>query len=420
MKRLSASSIRWATEMTLYRYKAFSEDGEYEVGTREANSEEELQLALVSTGVRPYSISPHNSQQNFFGTAVGKTPGKKLTASELSKFFSGLSVLLTSKFTLNDSLKLVQKIEPNRKLREIYRLVQEQTSSGQTFSTSIVNTLDIPAHVAAIFSSSETEGSLDGAMKRVADEFKERDKVKKELLQSLAYPVFLICLLFLVICLLSLQLVPALVPIFAGNDEKIPFLIRALDGLNDVFLRYQLPIFIGTFSLIALVIVPYSRRVILQLGARSLRRLPVVGSTMKRIVGARYLRTLGTLVESKVPITDSLELAAIGVTLSVDQNRFGQAARDVAEGTKIHAALDNANYFEDYVISMVSIGEESDNLAQMIGQSADVEAEKAQRSISSFLAVLSPTLTILIGVSVGGVVISVMTALLSLNDVVLQ
>lgn len=406
-------------KMMRFNYKAYSATGSHKSGLVEAASDIDAMKRLRESGLQPYALE--QSIERFrFGLGVDQKKKLILKNADLSKFFSGLSVLLNARFSLDDALRLTQQIETEKKLKRIYEETRRQTAQGETLANVLESIVNVPPHTVAVIASGEAVGALDQAVSRVAESFEKRETLRREILQAVTYPVFLICLLIVVLVLLSTQLVPALAPIFSASGTETPVLIGALLTIGDFISRFQLAIIV-VLAIVSLALFNSSTRHRMRsLVFAPLRRLPVVGRHLQRLVSARYLQTLALLIESRLPLKDALVLSANAVEGFGDQSKLQDVARSMTEGGSLNSALRDTGLFDDYVLSFISVGEESDNLEEMTKRAADMVQSQVTSVLQSLLAALSPVLTIVIGLVVGGLVVSVMTALLSLNEAVIQ
>lgn len=404
-----------------FRYKAYTVAGTHMEGVVDALDKDDAAKQISTKGLKPYFIETDGGKKSLgLLFTRDKNAPIRLKHGECSKFFNGISVLLNSGFELDEALTTSLKIETGTKLKKCYLAVREETQRGEPFAVALENNLQLPGFATAIVRSGEQTGDLKSATERLSHIFQEREKVRSEVLSAVTYPIFLMCLLLIIVVLLALKLVPALAPLFSDGDTALPPLLGFLLALGNVISQYGLLITAFLLALLLGLLHPGAREKLRAVTASVVRKLPWVGDFFRRAMTGLYLRTLATLIMSKIPLPEALALSAASLILPEDKKRFSAAYRQVVEGKQLSLALRDTQLLDDYVISLLAIGERSNALGKMVERSADIVEAKVKTTLDNFLGALSPSLTILIGLIVGSLVVSVMTALLSLNEAVLQ
>ncbi len=406
--------------MQPFHYKAYSADGNHHKGLIEARDEIDANQKLLGSGLRPYAVQASKSTGSTFLKRLRDSESRqKLSSKELTKLFDSLFILLDSGFTLDESLLLVQQIESNTKLVGVFSKIRSSTSQGADFADALEKIVELHPSTCAIIGAGEASGNLASAIGNIARQQGERSHFQNEILSAVTYPIFLVCLLLIVLVLLSLNLVPALVPIFESSDTELPLLMNLLLGFGEMISSYGT--IISTVLLCACIVcINGTARTWLKSNLFFiLKQLPLLGPLLQRATAARYLTTLGALTESNVNLIESLSLSA-SVHGQSEESKLRDVARFVSEGKKLHTALAESGIFDGYIISMISIGEESNSLGKMATRAAVLLENRVKETTHRVLGALSPALTIVLGLLVGGLVLSVMTALLELNEVAIR
>jgi general secretion pathway protein F len=244
---------------------------------------------------------------------------------------------------------------------------------------------------------------------------------RAQLVGLLSYPLFLLLLTMIAVLILSLVLVPALEPIFAGNGEKAPFVFKALSGLNE-FLNSPAGLIaaLALLGLIAAAAVPSGRQWLRARLARLAHAAPLTASIMRKLATARFLGSLALLLANGMLLTRSLESAAMATTEKRLRERLAGISRDVGVGGDLAKAFAAAGVFDDRIISMIAVGDAANRLATVVGQAGRMIETEAETALGRLIAVITPALTIFLGVIIGGFSISVMSALLRINEIAIQ
>ena len=387
-------------------------------GIVDAKSESDAVKLIAAKGETVLEVVPANSPAIVNRKQEIETKALKLNTTELAKLFQGLSLLLEAGFSFDDGMSIAIQTQSSKKLKQPLIGIRELIAEGSSIAAAFEQKLEMSSGCKAMLMSGEQSGRVNASIERLAQYYSSQADFKKSILESLAYPVFLICLLIIVLVLLSLQLVPALEPIFSETGSPPPFLIAALGAVGGFIESNGIIILVLLLAALIVLLLEGGRKAIFKLVSSFLFRLPWIGNYWRRLFAGRYLRMLSVLVESKVPLIGALQLSA---TVSENlHSKLIEVSGRVSEGASLGQSFQNAGVFDDYIVSIVSMGEASNRLAFSLDQAASLLEDKSRSTMDRALAVLSPTITIVIGLLVGGLVISVMTALLSLNDVVLQ
>jgi general secretion pathway protein F len=278
----------------------------------------------------------------------------------------------------------------------------------------------VSGDVAALLESGERAGKIGTVVKRLSETMEARARRRAKLVEALTYPAFLSVVMAIALVVLAIVLVPALEPIFEGSAAQKPLTLRALSTLSALLTEtpFVLPLAILTVLSPVLAVSKSARARSMVHGL--LHSAPLVGSLLKNVLSARYLETLSLLLANGVPMTEGLQLAA--AVTSEDRARLHLAAigNRVSGGASLHDAMAASGLFDSTTISLVSIGEDANALPAVLGRAAVLQQERVSKRLDAMLKLLTPLLTITLGLLVGGLVVSVMTTILSVNDLALQ
>ena len=405
--------------MPAFAYRAYLVDGSTETGVLDASTKQDAARKLAQQGRRSYHLALVNGDRQQL-----RLPGRSaLTFTrrvDLSRLFSELSVLLNAGFTVDRALSAVISGEANNQRRQQLQSVLDLTTGGRPIAEAFAGLPGITSDVAALLASGERSGKMAYICQRLADTFEATAKRRAAIGEALAYPAFLLLVMSGALVILATVLVPALEPIFEGSSAPKPFTMTMLSALGTVFRDYPfvfpLAAVLGLLSYLLL-----SRST----GARKqfshwLLKIPLIGALVRDAVIARYLETLALLLGNGVAMTEALGLAANVSRQSSLAASFATIEENVANGARLHGAIVKAGIFDNATMSLVSLGEEANALPVVLDRAAKMLQLTLTRRIDTVLKLLTPALTISLGFLVGSLVISVMTTILSINDLALQ
>ena len=262
----------------------------------------------------------------------------------------------------------------------------------------------------------EMSGALDDALLRLAEHVRQSENLRSQIQTALIYPTILMLVGMGALILLATVVLPQLAPIFAEAGRQMPLPTRVILG-GAAFLRE-----FGWLLLLAMLAGGWAIRRRLALPGPRLRwdqfklRLPLLGSVIQSIQTARFARTTGTLLRSGVSLPVALGLARQTLGNAALNEALREAAIGVRGGKSLTEALRRSGAFPGLTAQLVSVGEETGHLDEMLVHQAELFERQAARRIENLVAILVPGLTILIGVSVAGVLAAILLAVMQLNE----
>jgi general secretion pathway protein F len=257
-------------------------------------------------------------------------------------------------------------------------------------------------------------------MLELADLIDRRVEIRTKIRSSMAYPVLLVCLAAISLWVVLGLLLPAVTPIFLENGKPLPGVIATLDTVR----QNALPILTGGASLVIVLLAaraaarrqPPLRKKL----DRLYLKIPLIGPISGLREAGRLTRTLATLIRAGVPLLQALETVAPRVQNNDTRDRFQRAVDDVREGMSLAGALSKWSALPPVARQIITVGEESGRLQEMIMRAAIILERQEQMRTAKILAVLTPAITILVAGLVAAIILSVITAILSINDLVLS
>ncbi len=410
-----------AETLTRFRFMAYGENGAREAGYVDAVDEADAVRRLSREGKTPFEVKAAR------GGGTARPDSKPLTLKslfepklDLTRLFADLAVMLNSGFNIDIALHAVADAESNKAQKSRISAIHSMISEGRSVADAFAAQSEIPPDVAALVASGENSGRLDTVFTELAENYKLRAERQREISEALLYPGFLILVLFGTLLLLALYLVPAIEPIFDNGGVETPTVVAVLSGLGEFISGYGSTILIAALAAV-LLLIPILRTPSARARSTNIfARIPLAGGIIRTVTRGRYLRVMSLLLANGVPLHDSMQLAANAAPVQAFRQRLEEAREGVSGGEPLWQALNNTDLFTQSVVSLVKLGEESNNLAPIMGRTAAMTDAQLQRSISRFLTFLTPAITIFLGLVVGTLVISVMTTLLSINEIAIR
>jgi len=412
--------------MRSYSYKATDQSGQILKGVMEGSDERAVVTELNALGyipirIRPVSDSPvgNRPRQRSKTTISFSLPmfSLKVSAKDTLFFTQDLAALLSAGLPLDRSLQILIDACGNGKFKTIIIEVLHSVEKGHYLSDALgQHPHAFGKFYVSMVKAGEVGGILEDVLERMGVFLETAQELKDYIYSAMLYPVFLAGVGGISIIILLTFVIPRFSAIFETMDRSLPFATQMLlsfssglkswwwlIGLIVIFVGYCFRKYAGT------------ERGRYRLDGIALR-LPLAGDLVKKIEVARFSRTLGTLVHSGVPILHALELVRNILSNRVIVASLDQVHRRVKEGEKIAGPLEEMGIFPSLAIQMIMVGEETGHLDTMLLRVADNYEKIVRNLIKKFVNLLEPVMILVMGLLIGFIVITMLMAIFSMND----
>jgi general secretion pathway protein F len=403
--------------MTTFRYTAIGAGGERLAGVMEAATEADVIARLQRQGSMPLRAVPAERTRHWAALLhVDLGIGRGLRKQDVADLIRELATMLSAGQDLDRALRYMQETAPAR-TRPTINGLRDAVRDGSPLSAAMARYPgSFPAMHVGLVRAGEAGGNLGSTLARLADLLDRQRGLASTVTSALIYPAILLVAMIGAVTLLLTQVLPQFVPMFEQSGAKLPASTQFLiDAGNFVQADGLLLLLAGVAA--ALVARAALRQAPVRLAVdRVVLRLPVVGGLMREILAARFTRVLGTLLLNGVAL-----IPALAIVQDAMGNRAARVAVDRASltargGGSLTPDLREAAIFPPRTIHLLSLGEETAQLAAMALRAADIHEERTRLATQRLTSLLVPVITVLMGLAVGGIVASLMTAMLSLND----
>ena len=403
--------------MPLFEYKAVAPTGETVQGTMEAASLDIVVLKLQEAGNVPLQAREAGSGGfSLGGFSLGR---RSMNGREVAEFTQQLSTLLGAGLPLDRSLQVLLDLAESDRVRRAVAEIRDKVRQGGSLSDALdeqhgaFNRLFVN-----MVRAGEIGGSLDVTLARLTDYLERSRGLRDSVISALIYPVLLLLLAAGSLILLLVYVIPQFTPIFEELGGDLPFITKVVLGVGAVLQNF--------WWLIALLVgfgVWRFRKMLADQEKRfawDTRVLAAkwVGDLVAKIETARLTRTLGTLLTNGVPLLSALSIARNVLGNTVLRKEVGDAAREVKTGGGLARNLAKGGHFPRLALQMISVGEETGQLDSMLLKVSDTYDTEVRNTIDRLLSVFTPVVTLFLAVLIGTIVLSVLLAILSVNDLV--
>lgn len=401
--------------MPTYRYKAMSADGRVLRGKLEAPSLQQVIAELKHQKQFPISAELDNRKSFLsFKERRSGTANDKL----LSAFFFALSSLLEAGMPVARALELLVNLREFRQIRTAIATVSDAVRKGSSLADALQQDTAFSGFVVAMIRAGEAGGTLTQTVSLLANYLERSSATRQAITSALLYPAFLGVTAVLSIGVIMIFVIPSFAPLFEGAQKTLPTGAAILLALSDFLTAYwSIALIVAGLAWLGFVSVRRRPGVSRWLDTQLLR-MPFLGTLVSQIETERFCRVLSALLSNAVALPTALDLTR-GVLGSPSFREIAiEAAAKVREGRPLSTSLEQSQ-FPDGTIDFLRIGEESGNMAAALLRQADLLASRTRMSIDRGLTIAVPTITIGLGVVVGAIIATLLTAILSVNELAL-
>jgi type IV pilus assembly protein PilC len=387
-------------------YRAYSPRGSLEEKVTNGRTPAAVQRSLVDRGYRVVSVRPEKSGWRWVYRELPTF--FRVRTSDLILFSRQLATFIRVGVPITDAIKLLQGSSNSGAFRAALEDISEDLDAGESFSSaiehhpSVFNQLYVDMVRAAEYS-----GTLDRVLNQVANYLQRQDTAIKKLRSAMIYPAIILLLAVGVCTVLIVFVLPNFVAIFHEFNATLPLPTRILLGIGAFAQVWRYEIVIGLFLIISSALIFMSTRPGRVLWDHTVIRLPVLGGIVTYSIIERFTRTLSTMLQAGIPISQTFDVA-IAAAGNVRYRRGLESVKQrMITGDGFSDPLADTGLFAPMMIRMIRVGEETGTLDSSLQQIADFLSEEMEYKVRNMIALMEPALVIAVGGAVGFVAVSV-------------
>jgi general secretion pathway protein F len=400
--------------MPRFAYEAVDVRGRKIVDSAEAKDKETLLFTLESQGLVLLRWLDGGHTRKFFS----RRSSRLLSRSELLQFTRDLGYLLKSGLPLDRALHVIGRSVEKGNLKSLAQELEDALRGGKSLSDAMTSRRkDFSELYVNMVRVGEVGGVLPQVMAKLA-QFEERaEETKKFIISSAIYPSILVVVGIISVLVIMGFVVPRFANIFIGLGQEIPFTTQILISVS-AFLQQWWWVLVLTMAVLFLSL-KYAART--SVGRLKLDKfaisVPLIGSLIREIQVGHFARTLGTLLSSGVPLLKSLSIVREVVGNQIMRTSVRRIYEKVKEGRKISSLMKEMKVFPEMAIQLVSVGEETGRMGEMLVEIAEELDNKIQAKIKFYLTLLEPLTILFMGLIIGGIVVSMLMAVFGINEI---
>ena len=402
-----------------YEYKVRDKSGSVKTGTLDAESPSQVATKLKSMGYAPISINQTNAGMSKELKIPGFGGPKKVGLKDLAIFSRQFATMVNAGLSLLRALNILVDQTENKELARVLGEVRNDIETGNSLSSAMAKHPDaFPPLMVNMCKAGEVGGFLDSVMLQIANNYEAEVKLRGKVKSAMTYPVVVLCIAVLAVIGMLLFIVPTFVGLFKTLGGKLPLPTQILVSLST-------GLKVGIIPLIILVIIGRTvwakikrteqvRNIVDPLKLK----LPVFGELFRKIALTRFARNLGTMMQSGVPILQSLDIVA-ETTGNVVLERATRAVQEsVRTGESLTRPLTEHPVFPPMVVQMMAVGEETGALDTMLHKIAQFYDQEVESTTESLTALIEPLMIAFLGGIVGSMIVALYMPIFKIFDLI--
>jgi general secretion pathway protein F len=413
--------------MPVFEYKGINKQGRQTKGVLDADNPRTLKENLRKQGIflsdyreAEEGIAKSTSKRGA-GAGATRAPrrgrGKRVKVIELAELTRQIATLLKASIPVVDCLAAVGKQAENPRLQRILNEIRRAVTEGKSLAGAMA---DHPSVFNDLYvnmvRAGESSGTLDVVFFRLADFTESQSKLVSKVRGALTYPLVMMVVGVGIVSLMMVFVVPKLTAMFTDMGQKLPAITRGLIAVSDFFQNWWHLSFVSIIFLVW-----WFNRYRKSEGGkpridRITLKIPVLGPMLRMVAVARFSRTLGTLLNSGVPIVSALEIVKHVVGNVVLSDVIEEAIEAVQQGDSLAKPLERSGQFPPMVCHMIAVGEQSGQVEEMLDNVSSAYELQVDSKLNVLTSLLEPLMILFMGVAVALIVFAILTPMLQMNE----
>jgi len=398
----------------------FAWEGTDKRGNRVKGESRSSNLALVRADLRRQGINPikvKRKSEGLFGMGSRK---KKITAGDIAVFARQLATMMSAGVPLVQSFDIVGRGHNNPSMQEMVLSIKADVEGGTALTEALrKHPLQFDDLFCNLVQAGEQAGVLETLLDKIATYKEKTESLKAKIKKALFYPAAVIGVALLVTAIIMIFVIPQFKELFSSFGSDLPAFTLMVVAMSEFVQAWWWAMLFGFVGVVMIGSNIWKRsRKFREAMDRTLLKLPVLGAILHKAAVARFCRTTSTMFAAGVPLVEALGSVSGATGSVVYSNAVLRMREDVATGQSLQLAMRQTTLFPHMVIQMVTIGEESGALDDMLSKVADFYEEEVDNAVDALSSLLEPLIMVILGVLIGGLVIAMYLPIFQLGSVV--
>jgi len=388
--------------MMTFVYEARDKNGKMVKGKLQANDTNQAADLLFKDNLIPINIIA-TAEKSDKKTISSNSPSwftfsKKIKSEELTVFCRQMYSLIRAGVPISSAIQRLADITSHKTLANALQQVAKEIALGTTLSKAMQHHPKVFSKlITSLVTSAEANGRLDAAFLQASKHYELEDTSQKRVKAALRYPVFVCCFAFLAIMVISIFVIPKFASLYSSFHAVLPLPTRILMGFS-LFTRTYWWAILGFILLCSIIITYLLQRPSFRYSIDHMQlKLPIFGSILERIVMANFSRNLAMLLETGVPLIESLTLVANVVNNAYAQEKILSMRGAIERGKNLSQAASTVQFFSPLILQMLAVGEETGNMDKMLIEVCNFYEQEVDYDIKNLTSKLEPILLVFVG-----------------------
>lgn len=400
------------------KYDSFVWSGTDKAGRSSKGEIQAASQAMAKAQLRQQGIKPKNVRRKPKPLFGGK--GKPIKPADIAVFTRQLATMLKAGVPLVQSFEIVEEGIEKPRMAELVKTIKNDVASGNGLAPSLEkHPRQFDELFCSLVGSGEDSGTLEIMLDRVATYKEKTEQLKAKIKKAMTYPIAVVCVALIVCAILLIKVVPVFANTFENFGSELPAFTQFVMNISDFVIAWWFVMMVGIAAIIFATREAKLRSVkFSEFIDRMALRTPVVGGIVHDGVIARFSRTLATTFAAGVPLVEALNSTAGAAGNSVYSKAIRRIRDDVTTGSTLYNSIKSTGLFPNMLLQMVSIGEESGSLDEMLDKVATHYEEAVDNAVDSLSSLMEPIIMSVLGVLVGGLMIAMYLPIFMLGSVI--
>jgi len=395
-----------------FEYKAIDSQGGRHKGYIEAETQIDAQNKLMADGIHPIELKSLSTSNTLGGLFT-----RQVSLDDLEFFTSQLALLLESGVRVDKGIDIILQSKTNPALNRLLSKISSSLKKGQSLSNAFSEFGDLfdPLYI-NLLKIGETSGNLPEVLKRLSEDLKFRKELKSQISQALTYPSVIMFVCIAAVYFVLTFIVPKMAGIFT-DLSLAPWYTQAIIGVSNFFVEYELFIVGGVVISLTMFSYAFKQPLFREKLYLLASRTPLVGSVILTAERIRFASSMAMMLDAGLQLDTTLELSANTLKNKDFKRDIKQALKQLKSGKLLSEVLSKTRIFPEFFLSIIKVGEETGALPKVFRDVAERSRGDLDSVIKKLTTLLEPLMLVFMGGFVGGIVISMLMSMVSINDV---
>lgn len=397
--------------MIEFTYLAVTKEGKEKRGNIAAQDRGQALKKVKTAGLIPIEVR----RTNLLNREINLDLTRKVKLRDLSIFCRQFVSMLSAGVTIIDSLGMLSEQTENKRMAKAIKEVQADIEKGQTMAEAMgAQEKVFPDMMVSMIAAGEASGNLDTAFRRMAEHFEKEAKLKGLIRKASVYPIMVGIVALVIVGVMLVVIIPRYGAMFEDLDVELPLATLWVLHISQFMAEYWYFIVAGLATTVVAVYVFAKSTPGMIFFGKMARKIPLFGKLNVKTAASRFARTLSTLIYSGLSMVDALELVAHTMTNALYDKALMDARENVMKGVPLSEPIKKSNLFPPMVTHMITIGEETGDLEEMLTKLADYYDEEVEMTTQTVMAALEPMIIIILSGIVGLLVLTTMAPMVKM------